>query len=267
MKKQTILLFFALCCLGIAACKKNSSDPQASFEENVKIAMSETLAGTKRTLVFKCMTEKSYPCINYFLETSHAVTNSKITINFIQVTGPNICLTAVGPASTVIELDELSGETKDYGLELNFGGLTVTGQLSISGTSYKATIPAQTKVQFVNPVLGRIPDNTVFGTVHYHFASTAATVQKFTDSLQYYGATSALYPPGDYLMFQIDANGQIKQTQDQGYYFTRYYIFNYSSDITNLKNLVYRYGKSKPDSLLATLNTSKGETFYSWAPK
>lgn len=224
--------------------------------------MSETVDGEKRVLNLNCYTEKIFTCSNYGIETTYALSDNKITIHFIKVTTPTVCLTSLGPASVIISLNGL--KNKAYQLELNFGASKITGQLNVTSGSFVATVPAQTKVEFVNPDLKRIPDNTIYGTVHYHSASTSTLAQKFIDTLQLYGAVPTLYPQGDYGQFQIEANGQIKQTQDLGYYFTRYYIFNYSGNSGQLKDLVRRLGINYPDLLIITLNTIKGETFYSW---
>ncbi len=190
------------------------------------------------------------------------MTDDKITINFIKISAPNICLTSLGPASTIISLNGIANKT--YEIELNFGANKIIGHLNVTAGSFIATLPMQTKVQFVNPDLKRVPNNTIYGTVHYHSASTSSIVQKFIDTLQLYGATPTLYPQGDYGQFQIEANGQIKQTQDLGYYFTRYYIFNYSNNSVQLRDLVKRFGINYPNLLSITLNTTKGEIFYSW---
>lgn len=262
MKQYFVLIL--LVALGINSCKKSDTALTSTFNENLKIKMSETVDSTKRTLFLNCFTEKIYECSNYGIQSTFVLTNDKITINFIQIVVPSICLTSLGPASTVIKLDGLAN--KIYEIELNFGATKISGQLNVSANSFKATLPTQTKVQFVNPDLGRVPNNTIYGTIHYHVASTITTVQKFIDSLQFYGATSTLYPQGDYGNFQIESNGQIKQVQDAGYYFTRYYIFTYSNNSGQLKSLVRRFGVNYPDSLLVSLNSTKGETFYSWVP-
>lgn len=243
------------------SCKKD--DPvTTNFDENIKIRISETADSTKRTLTLNCFTEKIYGCINFGIQTTSTISANKITVNFIKIEEHNICLTAIGPASTQINFDKIPNGI--YELELNLGQTKITGQLNVSTGSFVATVPVQTRVQFINPDLKRIPDNTIFGTIHYHAAGTAPVVQQFIDSLQYLGATATLYAQGDYGQFQIEANGSIKQTQDPGYYFTRYYIFNYTGNNNLLKNLMQRYGNNYPDSLLITLNSTRGQTFYSW---
>jgi hypothetical protein len=260
MKRQPGYLLALMLLCTISSCKKTVVD--SSFDENIRIRMTETVDSTKRVLNLVCATEKIFACSNYGILTTYSLTNDKITIYFNKIITPDICLTSLGPASTVINLSGLPNKT--YELELNFGSAKISGQLAITEGSFIATLPTQTKVQFLNPDLKRIPANTIYGTVHYHSASTSSIAQQFIDSLQLYGATSALYPAGDYIRFQIEANGQIRQTQDPGYYFTRYYIFNYSASSGQLKDLVKRFGTSYPNLLLVSLYTTKGETFYSW---
>jgi hypothetical protein len=260
MKRQIIyvLTLFSLCV--ISSCKK--TEVNSTFNENIKIKMTETVDSVKRTLSFNCYTEKIFECSNYGIENTYTLTNNKITLNFIKIITPNICLTSLGPSSTIINLNGLAN--KIYEIELNFGTNKITGQLNVTSGSFIATLPTQTKVEFVNPDLKRVPNNTIYGTIHYHSASTSSIVQNFIDTLQLYGATQTLYPQGDYGQFEIEPNLQIKQTQDLGYYFTRYYIFNYSGNSGQLRDLVKRFGINYGNLLLITLNTAKGETYYSW---
>lgn len=261
--KSWFFIFITVCTICItSSCHKEDSPAGTNFDGNIKIRMAESVDSIKRTLSLTCFTEKIYPCSNFSIQTSSTITSGKITINFIKIAESPICLTALGPAYTTITFDRIPIGV--YELELNFGNSKVTGQLNVSAGSIVATVPVQTKVQFINPDLKRIPDNTIFGTVHYHAAGTAPVVQQFIDSLQYFGATATLYPQGDYGQFQIEAGGSIKQIQDPGYYFTRYYIFNYTGYNNQLKNLVQRYGNAYPSELFVTLNSTKGQSFYSW---
>lgn len=242
------------------ACEKNESTPD--FKENIKIRMSENIDSVPRQLNFHCFTEKIFPCSNYYLQSSFSITSDKVTIHFIKVIEPGICLTSTGPASTIINLGNL--QNKNYELEINVGNRKVSGELAVTSGYFKVTLPAQTSVEFIKPQLNRIPDNIIFGTVGYHSDTTGLIVQKFLDSLQYFGAVKANYTTGDYESFQIDSDGKIIQTQDPGYYFTRYFIYDYTKESGQLRDLVKRFGTTYPDLLVITLNTSKGEIFYSW---
>lgn len=261
MKRQLLFLCSIIFLCLVISCKKTTEvDPP--FEENIKIRMTETVDSVKRVLNLICVTEKIFPCSNWGIETVHSVTDDKITIQFIRISYPNICATSLGPASAIINLDGLANKT--YELELNFGTSKIDGQLNVTPGSFNVVIPAQTKVQFINTDLKRIPDNTIYGTIGYHSTSTSSLVQKFIDTLLLYGAIPTLYTPGDYGEFEIEANGQIKQTQDPGYYFTRRYIFSYSNNSGVFRDLVKRFGRNYPNLLSITLKTTKGETFYSW---
>ncbi len=260
MKTQISYILPIIFLTVISSC--NKTEINSTFDENIKIKMIETVDSVKRTLSFNIYTEKIFACSNYLIDANYTLTNEKITINLVKIITPIICLTSLGSAATIINIKDLANKT--YDLELNFGTQKINGQFDVTTGSYTATLPIQTKVQFVNPDLKRIPNNTIYGTVHYHSAYTSSIIQKFIDTIQLYGATQSLYPIGNYEQFQIEPNGQIKQTQDLGYYFTQYYIFNYSDNSEQLKNLVKRFGINYGDLLLITLNSSKGETFYSW---
>lgn len=263
MKKQFIFFLSVLIFLvAINSCKK-TEEVRPDFDQNVKIVMAEKIDSVKRVLSLMCYTENMFPCSNYAISTTHVLTTDKITINFLKVDTFTFCTTAIGPASAVINFTGLPNKT--YAIELNFGTTTITGQLVVTANSFVATLPAQTKVQFLNPDLKRIQDNTIYGKVGYHTASSLSLAQTFIDTLQLYGATPVVYPPGDYREFQIDANGQIIPMQD-GYYFRLNYIFKYSNSSGKLKDLVKRFGTNYPNLLSVSLNTTKGETFYGWVP-
>lgn len=255
------LLFF-VSFFAIHACKKDKV--YSNFAENIKIKMSEDVDSVKRVLNLYCYTEKIFPCENYPIEAAYSLTNDKITIYFSKIIIPGICFTSPGPAKTTFSLTGLSD--KIYQLELNFGETKVSGQLAVTANSFIATLPAQTKAQFVNPDLKRIPDNTIYGTFGYIDPATISLGQKFIDTLQLYGATPTLYIPGDYNVFQIEPNGQIWQNQSTGYRYTLWYIYHYTNNTSQLKGLVRRFGIRYPLGVSISLYTTKGENFRSWIP-
>jgi hypothetical protein len=259
--KKYLSLFVFLIFIFSCSKKQTTADP---FDENVKIKMVEGIDSTKKTLTLRCFTEKIFTCSNYYISHTISVTANKIAINFIEINEPGICLTSLGPASAIIDLINL--DNRDYELEIKISNTTITGQLKVSNGSYQAILPVQNRVQFVNTTLNRVPNNAIWGTVHYHASATVPIVQNFIDSLQLLGALSSTYIPGDYTEFQIEPNGQIKQTQDGGYYFTRYFIYNYPGSSLPLKTLIRNFGINHPSLLLITLNTTKGETFRSCVP-
>jgi len=257
---MNIALFITVFSMLMPGHKTDLAD--SGFNKNIVIRLIEHVDSTQRTLTLTCGTEEKYMCSNYSIAFSHTVINGKISLNFTDIIKPATCMRAIGPATATINLGALNN--MNYEIEINIGGSKIIGQLAVSNNSYHVTIPDQSKVKFVNPDLYRVPDNTIYGTVNYHSGTTSAIAQKFLDSLKHYGATTALFIPGDYGSFQIEDNGQIKQTLNTAYYFTQNYIYNYNNSSESLKNLVKHFGVQYPDLIQIRLYTTRGETFYSW---
>ena len=78
MKRYSVIIIpFAL---ALSSCKK--TDTSSTFNENLKIKMYETVDSIKKTLFFKCFTEKIFECSNYSIQATYTLSNEKITINF-----------------------------------------------------------------------------------------------------------------------------------------------------------------------------------------
>jgi hypothetical protein len=237
------------------------SEKDLQNEDNdISIRMIETIDGAKRTLQFFCLTKEVYPCINYQISTTYNQTEDKINVTFGDVIRSEICLTAIGPAQSSIDLGTLNNG--DYQLNIN----SSEGKLVVSDESYTITFSENEQFEIVNSPLMRIPANTIWGTVGYHEISTSALVRTFIDSLQQLGAVEQKYKQGHYGEYEIDEDGQIVQPgENSGYYFAESFIFHYSENISALENLVKYYGNKYGETLLYLyLQTDKGEIYRSW---
>jgi hypothetical protein len=259
MKTMLLLITYSMLILGY-----KMDLPDSDFDQNIGIRLIEDIDSTKRTLTLKCGTEEYFPCSNFSIATSHTVGDDKITVNFTGITKSSICKRSPGPATASISLGTLNHNI--YELEINIGSSRIIGHMAVSDSSYKVTIPDQSRVRFVNPDLYRVPEHTIYGSVHYHSGTTSPLVQSFFDSLKHYGATSALFLPGDYGDFQIGGDGQIVQTKNTAYYFTQHFIYKYADSSESLERLVRHFGLQYPDLLQIRLHTTQGESFYSWVP-
>lgn len=249
---HTTILLLLLC-----GCRKDASVDK--IDSNIKIKMWETVDSTKRTLQFYCSTEKEYGCTNYGIIKTFSKSSDNIDIDFNGILIYDLCLTAIGPATTTIDLGTLSNGT--YNLDIKVERKKSCGQLIVTSDYYAITLDKQKQLQIINSPLQRIPANTIWGTVGYHTSSTATLVQTFIDSLQILGATVQTYQSGDYGYFQINSSGQILPPQGHGYYFIRPFIFNYAGNTSALKTLVKKYWTSYGNSLSIMLYTTKGEIF------
>ena len=96
MKQYIVIILLTV--FGLNSCKKSGTTSSSTFTENLKIRMSESVDSTKRSLFLNCYTEKIFGCSNYGIQSTYVLTENKITINFIQIVVPNICLTSLSPA-------------------------------------------------------------------------------------------------------------------------------------------------------------------------
>lgn len=244
----------------LLGCQKDYSID--SIDSDIEIKLWETFDSTNRTLQLYCLTERIYNCSNYGIKNKFNKSSDNINIDFKGILVYDMCLTALGPATTIIDLGTLSNGT--YHLNINVESMKSEGQLIITSDSYSIELFNQKQIKLINTPLRRIPTNTIWGTVGYHTSSTSTLVQTFIDSLQLLGATAKTYSPGDYGYFKINPNGQILPPENHGNHFIQPFIFDFSGNTSVLKNLVRNYGKNYGDSLSIRLYTTKGEILRSW---
>jgi hypothetical protein len=258
MKKVTIYLLLLLCGL---SCEKSTTEENHQDEnDDIRISIVETIDGTQRTLQLLCSTREEYPCANYGISTTYHQTAGKIDLSFGDIVKPGGCLTAIGPATSNVDLGVLANGT--YELNIN----SSKGKLVVSDESYSITFSGKEKFEIVNPQLMRIPSNTIWGTIGYHDKATAVIVQAIVESLQGLGAVRQQYKQGFYGEFDIDSSGQIVQPgEDSGYYFAHSFIFHYSGDMVALEKVVKYYGSAYGETFLyLDIHTDKGITYRSW---
>lgn len=241
-------------------CQKDYS--MEVIDSDIEIKMRETLDSTKRTLQFYCSTERIYNCSNYGISNTFSKSSDNIDIDFREILIYDMCLTSLGPATTLIDLGALSNGT--YNLNIKVERKRNEGQLIVTSDHYAISINNQKQLKISNTPLYRIPANTIWGTVGYHLSSTSTLVQTLIDSLQILGATAQNYQSGDYGYFEINTSGQILPPQNHGNHFIQPFIFNYPGNTSELNNLVKNYGANYGDSLSIRLYTTKGEIFRSW---
>lgn len=237
------------------------SDTQP-INSNIEIEMREILGGDERSLEFDCKTTEIYSCMNFPIDRRYSVKPESISIRFKNVIDPGICATALGPATTTINLGNLLQGA--YKLDIQVAGSRNSGNLIVTVDQYIIEIANKKQLVLKGSVLNRVPSNTIWGTIGYHQTSSEPVVNEFISSLQESGASGKIFPPGDYGYFSIDESGIIETPTNHGYYFIRTFIFEYSGMSENLKNIVRAYGLNHEQSMSIMLYTSRGEIFRSW---
>jgi hypothetical protein len=256
---------FALFILTILiSCEDNDLGLKSNpIDSKIIIETREVLEPNSRRLTFFCKTEKIYPCVNFPLLTDKQVDENSSKITFTSVGETTLCLTALGPATTTIDLNSVSNG--EYEIELNNANLKNKGTLKVTDTDITLRFGQKNGIDFVRENTNRVPAKTYWGTIGYHVQSSSALVdefiQKFTDA----GAVFSKQLPGHYFYYEIDNSGDIiSNVENSGYYFMRRFIFQFDGDEAILKQLVQVDGKIYKETLSMSLETYKGEMIYNW---
>jgi hypothetical protein len=233
-------------------------------DAGINIRMVEIFDKSPRTFQFHCSTKKIYPCCNYPIVVERQQSSNSIDISFKGIIESDLCLTALGPATAIIDLGALSDGI--YNLNLYYGKVKRTGNLVVSSDSYKINFHDNSVFSFTHKELNRIPEHTIWGTVGYHKQETSSLVQSFITELMELGAEKKSYRGGHYGGFEIGKNGDIVQPgEESGYYFARSFIFRYSGDIAAVDQLVGQYARDYgTEYLYISVYTDEGEKFLSW---
>jgi hypothetical protein len=254
-KYLAIILLFALGC-----SKQESFEPIVS---DIEITMVETIDSTGRTFQLKCETKEHYHCANYQLVSKLNKVSNSYEIDFEGIDIPGVCLAAFGPALASIDFG--SPENAVYDLVITTDETTSSGKLIVSEDYYILDFDKTERLEFINPILNRVPENTIWGTIGYHSPDTEPIVNSFIESLITIGVKDRSYLPGDYGYFIIDKDGNIEPPQMHGNYFIRPFIFEYSGESETVKEIVRDFGLNFDDKLKILLYTTEGDMFRSWA--
>ncbi|MGV8092283.1 MAG: hypothetical protein AB2L24_10515 [Mangrovibacterium sp.] len=262
MKKISIFVIVAL----LVACEQDE-DPlkKNAIDSKIKIEPREYLDLNSRQLVLYCQTEKAYPCINYPILTEQVFQENKLSITFTSVLETDFCLTAVGPASAIINLGNMANG--QYELELNNAELKNKGTLKISDSEITLDFKNQNGIEIVRQITKKVPVDTYWGTIGYHTGSTIEKVDEFLEKLKDIdGVAFNKQVPGKYFYYEIDQNGEIvTNTENSGYHFVKAFIFQYTGDDEEkfkeeIDFLVTPYF----DDMYINVETYKGERIYNW---
>lgn len=145
-------------------------------------------------LKLKLKTSEIYPCINYGLATTQFIKESELIVRFDEIITSEICLTALGPATTHIDLPEqitqltfINGRKIDtYSIEINQEKISI----SLIESSFTSSLHNETF---------RIPENS--------FAYLCGTTTETTGI--YNDFASILEENPNFTEFEFEGEGRI----------------------------------------------------------
>jgi len=265
-KISAIMLILSVATVG---CDKTVKQ-RSKIDTQIEITMMES---SSKALQIYFSTTKIYPCCNYPIDVSWKKSSNIIDITFKGVIETDICLTALGPATAMIDL----GEFKNGTYQLNFHNEHVkqSGELIVSSDSYKINFKENSLVHFTNIPLNKIPQNTIWIAINYNeekylssflesFKNLEVTEKSY--SLGYYSFENTRYP-GLYSGFKVEENGTITFLPDitnpgvsMGRLFTQSFVFQYSESTANIEQIIKQY----KEQIEIRAYTDRGEQFLSW---
>lgn len=255
------LLFLLVCCL--SGC--NLGDLQdiaivANVEDEFNLDLWESLAPDGRTLEFHISTIKEEDCSNAFID--HRLSNSTngFSISLLDILKPADCDPEPAPAQARINLGALKAGFSNFSIDLK-NTVFNEGQLTTLNDRYLIKMETEDGVKLIRTELLRVPEQSIWGYAHYERAEQEAEASRFLADLQAAGKP-ALYQPGYYGHFSIDADRKIEAVYDQPVEGeTKLFLFNYSGDSASLEALLDKYRNAQNADMIFRLYDDKGNIF------
>jgi len=131
------------------------------------------------TIQLRLETEAHEPCANYSLETRISRPGGSLVVDVRGVHRPDVCLTAVGPATFQTDLDLANGA---YDLRFQVDGATETYGLVVTDTSLEISGPGGARTSPQATLVWRFPERS-FAAVCGTTVETAWICPAFRDTL------------------------------------------------------------------------------------
>lgn len=146
-----------------------------------------------------------FDCSNYQISWISQVNGSDIKVQLLDITAPDTCQGASGPATRFIPIGQLADGAYTFTLSLNTL-LVNKGILTVQNGHYELSLPEQKGIDFQNRVLETLPEGYLWG-----FADTPAEQDlPVADQLLQHlkNQTEApLLPAGFYSYFTVSGSG------------------------------------------------------------
>ncbi|MEM6718343.1 MAG: hypothetical protein AAF611_03410 [Bacteroidota bacterium] len=234
---------------------------QNEISSNIHFMPEETFADLNMApqvpdLQLKLSTEEIYPCINYNLISSEFVVGNELIVRFDEVVEPEVCLTALGPAISYIDVPEnisfltlLNGNTIDrYTIEITTEKVIIT----LIETNFTLSLHENTF---------RIPENS--------FAFVCGTTE---DTTQIYDDFSTILDQNpDFTEFQFEGEGRIPYPEvSSGHWVnhpSKYYRYTNPTAFSDLATTINNYAAQNLQNASGTSFSIYGwnnVSYYSW---
>ncbi len=161
--KNLFLFLFASSLFVFLGCSIFKSEESKPIEGNIIFSVKEGYRDyssiSEPSIMLSMVTEKIYPCCNWSIICDVIVDGNIVSVDFLGIYIPEICLTALGPAHYTSFLDIPEGE---YSLYFTYKGVVDAYVLTVTDSSIKISgnvSPEFTKPKFYQ--FWRYPPNSL----------------------------------------------------------------------------------------------------------
>lgn len=259
---KIIPLLFLISVL-LFSCESESVEQVNTLGSEISISLAEYLEPQQRTLTFKFLTEKDFPCINYQISHDIQREGQAIHITLSSIEKADVCLNAIGPATAFIDVGNLP--EGDYDLTIQLGqAITNYGALSVTPEAYKLSIEEPQGLLVENPELLRIPKDVIWGTVKYLSGQQNKNLyEAFLGSLEGIGASEKRLTEGNYFYFDIDATGKIRANQSVPDRVEIPFLMEFNGDEDQVIRVLNQMSQTFGEEVVIRVYNSRGEEFKS----
>lgn len=207
-------------------------------------------------LKLKLSTSEIFPCINYGISTTEFIKGSELIVRFEQIIEPEICLTAIGPAVSYIELPQsvnavtfINGSVIDtYSIDSNEEKIAIT----LIETNFTTSLHDKTF---------RYPENS--------FAYVCGTNTNNTNIYEDFSSIIAQNP--DFIEFEFEGEGRIPYPETTSGNWvnhpSKYYTYTDAVEFNNLANIMNAYSSDNIEEnsgVSISISSWNNINFYSW---
>ncbi|MFT5823097.1 MAG: hypothetical protein ACI8ZM_004357 [Crocinitomix sp.] len=252
----------SLALLALTICVSNSCQKAKTVElinSDVRVYLYVTLSPAGQTFQIHLGTEEIYGCSNYIISNDFTITDNQIDLNIKGIIKPGFCLTSLGPAIDIIDIEPM--EPGNYPFNIRINNNLNQGELIVTPNSYAFSFLDTTQIQFPEKLVNLVPENTIWGNISYNLEDSESIANDFIDSLLSIGCEEQVYPSGNYNYFKIKPDGQIADYEYSISNYHQRYIYHFAGPSTSLESLVQHYDTTYPGLIDISLITFKGEYF------
>ena len=262
--KSTISVFLLAGLLLFSCDEMNETESVNTLGTDVQFSMAEYFEPGQRTLSFKFLTQKDFPCINYRIKSEYRREGASLVVSLSEVEGADVCLEAIAPASSFLDVGEFAAG--EYPIIIKVGeSLTNTGTLTVTEESFGVVMNEEEGLLVQTPQILRVPSGVIWGSVRTsEFGTVGNATQNFLNRLQSLGASPKKLTEGDYGYFSIDASGAMLASSAFAREAERAFLLGYQGETADLESVLQEYAQDFGDEVSVSLHTTTGEELTNW---